>query len=241
MKDLKIQYAYKNDKLYHVDDPEIKTGDKCHWVDKGKLYEVYPAKGEKQRAHFRACPGVVIDANRAFHKDCQYYLQETKILELQDVLIQASEVLLEHEAAKRIKKEIPNYSMIPDVLFLDDQGEIMCILEVWYTHKKSEEDIKKIQEYKIITIELKYEKDYKQCTRAQGLFDGAEQADIDKLKTRIKRGREYISLRKQEIRRAKRDLLEQKKLLDRIREDVMKKWLNVFMIKNEQRTQEITP
>jgi len=216
MKDLKIQYAYKNDKLYHVDDPEIKTGDKCHWVDKGKLYEVYPAKGEKQRAHFRACPGVVIDANRAFHKDCQYYLQETKILELQDVLIQASEVLLEHEAAKRIKKEIPNYSMIPDVLFLDDQGEIMCILEVWYTHKKSEEDIKKIQEYKIITIELKYEKDYKQCTRAQGLFDGA-QPRIKENRERIERGREYISLREQEIKELERHYTEQERLFDRIR------------------------
>ena len=216
MKDLKIQYAYKNDKLYHIDDPEIKTGDKCYWVDKGKMYEVYPAKGEKQRAHFRAYPGVVIDANRAFHKDCQYYLQETKVLELQDVFIQASEVLLEHEAAKRIKKDIPNYSMIPDVLFLDDQGEIMCILEVWYTHKKSEEDIKKIQEYKIITIELKYEKDYKQCTRAQGLFDAA-QPRIKENRERIERGREFISLRKQEIQGLERERNEQERLFKRIR------------------------
>jgi len=163
MSELKIQYAYKDGKLYNVNDPEIKTGDKCYWVDGGKEYEVYPAKGEKQRAHFRCMPGVVIDANRSFHKDCQYYLQETKCFELDSEIIEASEVLLEHEAAYRIKQEIPNYSMIPDCLFLDDEDKIMCIVEVWYTHKKSQEDIVKMNEYKILTFELKYESNYQKC------------------------------------------------------------------------------
>jgi len=163
MSELKIQYAYKDGKLYNVNDPEIKTGDKCYWVDGGKEYEVYPAKGEKQRAHFRCMPGVVIDANRAFHKDCQYYLQETKCFEYKRIKIQASKVLLEHEAKNRIKQEIPNYSMIPDCLFLDDEGNILCIIEVWYTHKKSQEDIAKIQQYKILTFELKYESNYQKC------------------------------------------------------------------------------
>jgi hypothetical protein len=163
MSELKIQYAYKDGKLYNVNDPEIKTGDKCYWVDGGKEYEVYPAKGEKQRAHFRCMPGVVIDANRAFHKDCQYYLQETKCFEYKRIKIQASKVLLEHEAKNRIKQEILNYSMIPDCVFLDDENKIMCIVEVWYTHKKSQEDIVKMNEYKILTFELKYESNYQKC------------------------------------------------------------------------------
>jgi hypothetical protein len=163
MSELKIQYAYKDGKLYNVNDPEIKTGDKCYWVDGGKEYEVYPAKGEKQRAHFRCMPGVVINANRAFHKDCQYYLQETKCFEYKRIKIQASKVLLEHEAKNRIKQEIPNYSMIPDCVFLDDENKIMCIVEVWYTHKKSQEDIVKMNEYKILTFELKYESNHQKC------------------------------------------------------------------------------
>lgn len=205
MSELKIQYAYKDNKLYNVNDPEIKTGDKCFWVDRGKKYEVYPAKGEKQRAHFRCMPGVVIDANRAFHKDCQYYLQETKFFELDDVIIQASEVLLEHEAAYRIKEDIPNYSMIPDCLFLDAQGHILCIIEVWYTHKKSDEDIKKINEYKIITFEAKYENDFHKPTGITKLYDGTgpsiersqeciqdQQATIDRVRREIQRVREEI-------------------------------------------------
>lgn len=203
MSELKIQYAYKDDKLYNVNDPEIKTGDKCYWVDCGKKYEVYPAKGEKQRAHFRCMPGVVIDANRAFHKDCQYYLQETKCIELEYAIIEASEVLLEHEAANRIKQEIPNYSMIPDVLFLDDQGNIMCILEVWYTHKKSLEDLEKIKQYKIITFELKYETDYQKHTSFEGLYDAAE--------SRIERGYKHLREQSEEIKKISREITKKDK------------------------------
>jgi hypothetical protein len=148
-------------------------------------------------------PGVVIDANRAFHKDCQYYLQETKCIETNYLIIQASEVLLEHEAANRIKQEIPNYSMIPDCLFLDDQGNIMCILEVWYTHKKSPEDIEKIKQYKIITFELEYETDYKKHTSIKGLYLGIE--------PRIERSEELIYKQQQEIERINRDIRQKDK------------------------------
>ena len=203
MSELKIQYAYKDGKLYNVNDPEIKTGDKCYWVDGGKEYEVYPAKGEKQRAHFRCMPGVVIDANRAFHKDCQYYLQETKCFELYTGIIEASEVLLEYEAAYRIKQEIPNYSMIPDCLFLDDKGNIMCIVEVWYTHKKSQEDIAKIKQYKILTFEAKYETDFKKPTDITGLYLGTM--------PRIKRATELIQAQSERITRVRREITEKDK------------------------------
>jgi len=203
MSELKIQYAYKDGKLYNVNDPEIKTGDKCYWVDGGKEYEVYPAKGEKQRAHFRCMPGVVIDANRAFHKDCQYYLQETKCFELDSGIIEASEVLLEYDAAYRIKQEIPNYSMIPDCLFLDDEGNILCIIEVWYTHKKSQEDIAKIKQYKILTFEAKYETDFKKPTNITGLYFGTL--------PRIKTATEHIQAQSERITRVRREITEKDK------------------------------
>ena len=210
MSELKIQYAYKDGKLYNVNDPEIKTGDKCYWVDGGKEYEVYPAKGEKQRAHFRCMPGVVIDANRSFHKDCQYYLQETKCFELDSEIIEASEVLLEYEAAYRIKQEIPNYSMIPDCLFLDDEGNILCIIEVWYTHKKSQEDIAKIQQYKILTFEAKYETDFQKPTNIAGLYLGTM--------PRIKRATEHIQAQHDAIERIRTELREKDKRIQQARE-----------------------
>ena len=210
MSELKIQYAYKDGKLYNVNDPEIKTGDKCYWVDGGKEYEVYPAKGDKQRAHFRCMPGVVIDANRSFHKDCQYYLQETKCFELDSEIIEASEVLLEYEAAYRIKQEIPNYSMIPDCLFLDDEGNILCIIEVWYTHKKSQEDIAKIQQYKILTFEAKYETDFQKPTNIAGLYLGTM--------PRIKRATEHIQAQHDAIERIRTELREKDKRIQQARE-----------------------
>jgi hypothetical protein len=210
MSELKIQYAYKDGKLYNVNDPEIKTGDKCYWVDGGKEYEVYPAKGEKQRAHFRCMPGVVIDANRAFHKDCQYYLQETKCFEFDEAIIEASEVLLEYEAAYRIKQEIPNYSMIPDCLFLDDEGNILCIIEVWYRHRKSEEDIAKIKKYKILTFEAKYETDYQKPRNITGLYVGTL--------PRIKTATEHIQAQHERITRVRREITEKNKLIQQSRE-----------------------
>jgi hypothetical protein len=210
MSELKIQYAYKDGKLYNVNDPEIKTGDKCYWVDGGKEYEVYPAKGDKQRAHFRCMPGVVIDANRSFHKDCQYYLQETKCFELDSEIIEASEVLLEYEAAYRIKQEIPNYSMIPDCLFLDDEGNILCIIEVWYTHKKRQEDIAKIQQYKILTFEAKYETDFQKPTNIAGLYLGTM--------PRIKRATEHIQAQHDAIERIRTELREKDKRIQQARE-----------------------
>ena len=210
MSELKIQYAYKDGKLYNVNDPEIKTGDKCYWVDGGKEYEVYPAKGDKQRAHFRCMPGVVIDANRSFHKDCQYYLQETKCFEWDSEIIEASEVLLEYEAAYRIKQEIPNYSMIPDCLFLDDEGNILCIIEVWYTHKKSQEDIAKIQQYKILTFEAKYETDFQKPTNIAGLYLGTM--------PRIKRATEHIQAQHDAIERIRTELREKDKRIQQARE-----------------------
>ena len=210
MSELKIQYAYKDGKLYNVNNPEIKTGDKCYWVDGGKEYEVYPAKGEKQRAHFRCMPGVVIDANRSFHKDCQYYLQETKCFELDTGIIEASEVLLEHEAAYRIRQEIPNYSMIPDCLFLDDEGNILCIIEVWYTHKKSQEDIAKIKQYKILTFEAKYETDFKKPTNITGPYLGTM--------PRIKRATEHIQAQHDAIERIRTELREKDKRMQQARE-----------------------
>jgi hypothetical protein len=215
MREIKIQYAYKNDKLYHISDPEIKTGDKCQWIDGGKAYEVYPAKGDKNTHHYRAMPGVVIDPNRAFHKDCQYYLQESKKIEFDDIVIQAHTVLLEHEAANRIKQETYNYSMIPDCLFLDENEGILCIVEVWYTHKKSIEDQEKIKKYEIPTLELKYESDYKNWTGAEWLFSPIFRR-IEYAEEQIQEQRNRIEDFKRRVReedRTKQTLLEEKSKL----------------------------
>ena len=151
---IKIQYAFKDGIRYDINDSLVQTGQRYTWIDNGIEYEVYPAKGEIKNNHFRSMPGVIIDANRIFHKHCQFYIEDCKGIWIDDYSIVADKVLMEHEAAEFIKRLIPKYKMIPDCLLIDKDNNILCIIEVNVTHQKSEDDIKKIQEYKIITYEL---------------------------------------------------------------------------------------
>lgn len=134
------------------------------------IYEgskMYSAKGEINAWHYRGYPGEAIDIDRAFHKDIQQQFVDSKKFDN----YQASRVLIEHEAAKFIKSKISDYSMIPDILFLDENDKIMFVLEVFVTHKKSKEDIKKINNYKIDTFELKYNKQTKfDCQKIKVLY-----------------------------------------------------------------------
>jgi len=189
MSNVNIEYAWKNDKRYHILDSFVKTGDRFYFINGDLKYEVCPHKGLKKAHSFHAMPGVIIDANISFHKDCQYYLQDQKKIELKNLIIYANKVLLEVEAANYIKKTIPDYLMTPDCLFLDLEGNIICIVEVFVTHLKDENDKIKIRNYKINTIELNYGKtknNYKEFEGYEWLYlDSTNQEDRDK-GTRIK-------------------------------------------------------
>lgn len=129
--------------------------------------KMYAAKGEINAWHYRGYPGEAIDIDRAFHTDIQQQFVDSKKFDN----YQASRVLIEHEAAKFIKSRISNYSMIPDILFLDENDKIMFVLEIFVTHKKSKEDIEKINNYKIDTFELKYNRQTKfECQKIKVLY-----------------------------------------------------------------------
>lgn len=129
--------------------------------------KMYPTQGEINVWHYRCYPGEAINIDRAFHIDIQQSYIESKKFNT----YQAARVLSEHEAAKFIKQKISNYSMIPDLLFLDENDNIMFILEIFVTHKKSKEDIEKIVNYKINTFELKYTKQTKfECQKTTVIY-----------------------------------------------------------------------
>ena len=162
-----------------------------------KEYEIIVAHGDKYRKHYKTKRGEDIDVNIIFHKDCQKYLKENKVVEVDNLTITCDKVLLEAEAARYIKAKIPDYSMRPDCLFLDSDGEIMCIVEVNVTHKKSNDDIKKIKQYQIPTIELTYGKqkdNYQQPIRTEWLYFREEESYEIEIRKRIRSGN--ISIQK---------------------------------------------
>lgn len=219
MSNVNIEYAWKNDKRYHISDSFVRTGDRFFFINGDLKYEVCPHKGKKNAHSFHAMPGVIIDANISFHKDCQYYIQDEKKIETKHLIIYADKVLLEVDAANYIKKTIPDYSMIPDCLFLDFEGNIICIVEVFVTHIKDKNDRDKINKYEINTIELNYGKsknNYKKFDGYEWLyFDSTNKKDREKgtrikyLDVRIKnleRERDSISNIDERIRDKKREL-----------------------------------
>ena len=173
----------------HIDDAV--KGFTYYFRYEDKEYEIIVAHGDKYIKHYKTKRGEDIDANIIFHKDCQKYIKESKAVEVDNLTITCDKVLLEAEAARYIKAKIPDYSMRPDCLFLDSDGEIMCIVEVNVTHAKSDEDIEKIKQYKIITIELTYGKrkdNYKQPEATEWLYQSEIIPQIRDCHRRIKIG-----------------------------------------------------
>jgi len=192
---IQIQYAFKDGIRYHINDPLVETGQRFILIVGSIEYQVYPAKGEKNNHHFRSMPGEFIEIDRIFHLNCQYYIQDNKKVELDNIIITCDKVLLEAEAARYIKAKIPDYSMRPDCLFLDSDGEILCIVEVNVTHAKDDKDIEKIKHYQIPTIELTYGKqkdNYQQPIRTEWLYFREEESCEIEIRNRIAAG--HISI-----------------------------------------------
>jgi hypothetical protein len=193
----------------HIDDAV--KGVTYYFRYEDKEYEIIVAHGDKNIKHYKTKIGDDIYKDDIFHKDCQLYLKKCKHIHLgEGYFIKANKVLLEHEAARYIKKLIPDYKMIPDCLFLDANDDILCILEVNVTHPKSEDDIKKIQQYKIITYELTYGKartDYINPIRFDILYESEEnnefnalRSKIEKQKNRIRKANYCLQQQQEEIR-----------------------------------------
>lgn len=173
----------------HIDDAV--KGVTYYFRYEDKEYEIIVAHGDKYIKHYKTKRGEDIDANIIFHKDCQKYIKENKVVEVDNLTITCDKVLLEAEAARYIKAKIPDYSMRPDCLFLDSDGEIMCIVEVNVTHAKDDKDIDKIEQYKIPTIELTYGKrkdNYKQPEATEWLYQSEIIPQIRDCHRRIKIG-----------------------------------------------------
>ena len=189
----------------HIDDAV--KGVTYYFRYEDKEYEIIVAHGDKYIKHYKTKRGEDIDANIIFHKDCQKYIKENKVVEVYNLTIICDKVLLEAEAARYIKAKIPDYSMRPDCLFLDSDGEIMCIVEVNVTHAKSDEDIEKIEQYKIPTIELTYGKrkdNYKKPEGNEWLYLSEITTKIRDCHQRIKIGEvEIHNLKTEEDRRNK--------------------------------------
>ena len=192
----------------HIDDAV--KGNAYYFRFEDKEYEIIVADGDKNIKHYKTKRGEDINKDDIFHKDCQLYLKKCKHIHLgEGYFIKANKVLLEHEAARYIKKLIPTYNMIPDCLFLDANDDILCIVEVNVTHPKSDDDIKKLEGYKLITYQLTYGRernDYRNPIQIECLYQSEITNKIRYIHQRIKKANDCIQMQQQQINKQEREI-----------------------------------
>lgn len=110
------------------------------------------------------------DRNTIFHNNCVLNLTKTKEIKLdEETIIKAHKVLTDrnYETNKFLEQHLPGFRMIPDAIFLDENGKFLCIVEVYNKHAKSEEDINYYKEFNLTAFETTYDENYEQRTITQ--------------------------------------------------------------------------
>jgi hypothetical protein len=123
--------------------------DESYYYDYNLINEFVLRQGDKNRHHFALKSGSKAcgeGGESDIHRDCKMWLVKTKEFNYNGILIKAHSVKYEEATIKDSKR-------IPDVTFYDEQGNIICIIEVVNTNAISIEKEKELKERNILTFE----------------------------------------------------------------------------------------
>ena len=138
------QMAY-NSKRDCISIEEAKK-DESYYYDYNLINEFVLRQGDKNRHHFALKSGSNIGGETDIHRDAKMWLVSTKELFYNGCVIKAYYTEYERATIKDSKR-------IPDVTFYDEQGNIICIIEVVNTNAISIEKEKELKERNILTFE----------------------------------------------------------------------------------------
>ena len=118
-----------------------------YYYDYNLTNEFVLRQGDKNRHHFAFKSGNGGgDGETDLHRDAKMWLVRIKEFKYNDCVIKAHSVKYEEAT-------IQESSRIPDVTFYDEQGDILCIIEVVNTNSVSEEKEQELKEIGILTFE----------------------------------------------------------------------------------------
>ena len=143
--------------------------------------------GKKIKPYWRAETNE-FSKDQIFHNNCIMKLALDKYFTIKHnhsfEIVKAHYVLTDknHMTKKFIQKAYPEFNMVPDVIFLDENNKFICIVEVYNTHAKSLKDIEIYKKYNLTAFEIKYENDYKQ----KDIIELVTSGDTEKIRGRIK-------------------------------------------------------
>lgn len=210
-----LEFAFNDlEQKVHIDVAQKNTR---WWLLEDKKIELVLCEGEKVKKYWRTKSdsefrkmypdGVKQYWNRESeqHKYIKRQLLEKKILPINDkVWIKAHSV----------KEEVwfDSISKRPDVVFYDEDGNIMCLIEIYYSHKKSQADIKKLSELNLPVFEINvsnYEigsRDKKNKARVNLIFNPERTNESSTIKGEIKRTEKAVKENEQIYKSQYREL-----------------------------------
>jgi hypothetical protein len=198
-----LEFAYNYlGKRIHIDAAQKDTQ---WWLLEDKSIELVLCDGEKVKKYWRTKSdgdflriypdGVKQYWNRESneHKYIKQKLLETKGLRFNDNC-----VIRAHSVGQEVWFD--NIRKRPDIVFYDEQGEIMCLIEIFFSNKKTPADIRKLSELNVPVFEINisnYKIPYgnnkgRNKPRVNIIFDPARGDEYYALKERISEVREGI-------------------------------------------------
>jgi len=154
-------------------------------------------KGDERVHHFSFKSGSSAGETDE-HRDAKMWLVSTKQFVYNDCVIKA--YYAEYEIAT-----IKNSKRIPDVTFYDEQGDIICIIEVVNTNSVSEEKENELKERNVLTFEaIIKDGSYKEFESIR--YFGSKQIEEYRVKSKeILNGLRFELQRKEELLNRKAD------------------------------------
>lgn len=190
-----LEFAFNDlEEKVHIDVAQKNTR---WWLLEGKRVELVLCDGEKVKKYWRTKTDdefekIYPDGLKQYwnseseeHKYIKGQLLQKKILQISNNIV---------IKAHSVKDEVwfDSINKRPDVVFYDEDENIMCLIEIYYSNKKSSEDIKKLSQLNVPIFEINisnYElesRDKKNKPTVNLIFNPERAGEISDIKKQIK-------------------------------------------------------
>jgi len=155
MKIKNLNYAYNNLGIIIPKNKSVKN--EMYFLDPTLKTELTFAQGN-EREYFRRAKNNV---NNIYHTpdDIDYKYSAEHLNEIREIVYKKSfydEKIKQTIKCYKAKEEVyfKEIGMRPDIVFYNEDDSILCIIEIFNTHKKSHQDIKKLKQLNTVIYEI---------------------------------------------------------------------------------------
>tara|TARA_R110001606_G_C15256752_1_gene638030 strand:+ start:93 stop:1034 length:942 start_codon:yes stop_codon:yes gene_type:complete len=231
-----LEYAWVGNDIKHIDSANKEDS---YYLDEGLTIPLVYCNGTVVKSYWRKESNIDESIIRNFfgssesveHYNKKIQLSKSLVLnnvsiddEIQDYVILGSSSIVEYRA-KEINKII-------DLVYLDNNGDVLVGIEIFCTNKKTSKDIEKFNKLKFPVYEYDINKgvcypisapntNTEEQRRIYSEINEIER-NLSGVRIRIERGREYVCEQQERIKLENKKYWEETNRIEEIREDIMR-------------------